>query len=467
MCHGIREEFDTIGLGDRRLNVRAKKVLETLAADPQSMINAACQGWAETQAAYRFFDNDLVTLQAVLEPHRQASIKRIRRQDVVLIVQDTTELDFRSHPPRGSGPLRTLETRGFYDHSHLALTPEGLPLGVVGAEIYARSEEEFGKSKERQYDPIETKETYRWLKGYRLAGEVQKQTPETQIVSVADCEGDLYEIYAEARDENIPVDYVFRAGKTRSLPELDADASGRTYRKIQQEICEAPVVLQRELDLPKTPKREARTAQLEIRAKRMRLKAPHGKAALGEVEMNIVLVSEIDPPADGTEVKWLLITSLPIDTIAQVERVIQYYTGRWPIEPYFRTLKTGCTIEKIQLETSERLLPCLILYKIIAWRVMYATMLGRECPDLPCDVLYTESEWKPVWRIVKREEPLPKTPPSLKTFTAMLAELGGHNGRTNDDAPGPKSIWVGIRRMTDFALAWIAFGPKEGRLVCN
>jgi hypothetical protein len=357
--------------------------------------------------------------------------------------------------------------RGFYDHSHLALTPEGLPLGVLDARFQARSDEDFGNSKQRQYDPIEAKETFRWLEGYRLAGQVQAQLPPTQVVSVADCEGDLYEIYAEARDQNIPVDYVFRVGKVRSLPELDPEAPGRTYLKIQQQLERAPLRLRRELDLPTTPKRAARTARLEIRAQRVRLKAPHGKAELGEVEVNLVLVKEVDPPDDGTAVEWLLITSLPIDTVDEVERVIAYYRGRWPIEPFFRVYKTGCRVEEIQLETSERLLRCLMLYKIIAWRVLYLTMLGRECPELPCDVLFAECEWKPVWRVVKKDEPLPTAAPRLDEFMAMLGALGGHNGRTQDGPPGPQCIWIGIRRMTDFALAWLAFGPKDEKLVCK
>ena len=119
-------------------------------------------------------------------------------------------------------------------------------------------------------------------------------------------------------------------------------------------------------------------------------------------------------------------------------------------------------MEEIQLQTAERLRPCLALYTIVAWRVQYVTMLGRESPDLPCDVLYTDEEWKSVWTICT-DKPLPKRAPLLKDFLPMLAELGGYNARKQDLPPGPKALWIAIRRMRDFAMAWQSFGPERER----
>lgn len=462
MAAEITAELATIDLGDERLNKRAGRVLESFWADPQASINAATQGWAETQAAYRFFDNDQVEAEKLLEPHQVATLQRIAKQAVVLIAQDTTELDYSAHPPAGAGPLSSAEQLGFLDHSQVAFTPSGLCLGVVEVEIWARSLEGFGDSKQRQYDPLETKETYRWLEGYRRACAVARQVPGTQIVSLADREGDIYELFVEyqAQGEGA-ADYVIRAGKNRSLPE--ASETGAGYEKLRETMDAAELIAIRELELPATAKRTARTARLEIRRQRLRLKAPYRQhTKLPEVEVNVVLVRELDPPADAEAVEWLLVTSLPIDTPQQVLRVVDYYTGRWPIEIFFRVFKTGCQVEQIQLETAPRLRRCLMLYKIVAWRVLYLTMLGRECPDLPCDVLFTADEWMPVWKIT-RQEPLPKSPPDLATFLLLVAELGGHNGRRHDGPPGPQAIWTGIRRLTDFALAWRAFGPKQYR----
>ena len=153
-------------------------------------------------------------------------------------------------------------------------------------------------------------------------------------------------------------------------------------------------------------------------------------------------------------------TTLPIDRVKAVMLVVDYYVARWPIEVFFRVFKTGCRVEDIQLETNRRLMNCLMLYKVIAWRIMYVTFLGREYPDMACDEIFADVEWKPVWKIVS-DEPLPEKAPPLSVFIPMLAELGGYNNRSKDHPPGPQAIWVGIRRMTDFAIAWTAFGPKD------
>jgi hypothetical protein len=476
MTTEIQSELDHIDLGDQRLNRRAGQILDSFWADPQASINAASHGWAESQAAYRFFDNKNVQAEKILWPHQQATNRRIAQHAVVLLAQDTTELDFSDHPPQGAGPLTSEARLGFLDHSQIAFTPDGLCLGMIDVNIWARSREGFGDSKKRQHDPIETKETYRWLEGYRKACELAGQVPQTQIISVADSEGDIYELFVEAQQcSEKAAEFVIRAGKIRSLPELDPQGGPSTYCKLQKEINHAPLVAVRELELPRTPKRKARTATLEIRAQRVRLKAPYRKhTALPEVEINVVLVRETNAPPGEEAVEWLLVTSLPIDTPEQVLLVVDYYRGRWPIEIFFRVYKTGCQVEQIQLETSERLLRCLMLYKIIAWRVLYLTMLGRECPELPCDMLFTPDEWKPVWKITC-DDPLPATAPPLGRFLLLLAKLGGHNGRRRDAAPGPQSLWVGIRRLTDFAIAWRAFGPDKHapppndkkRLVCN
>jgi hypothetical protein len=130
------------------------------------------------------------------------------------------------------------------------------------------------------------------------------------------------------------------------------------------------------------------------------------------------------------------------------------------VEVYFRILKTGCRVEEIQLETMDRLQNCLAFYKIIAARVLYLTYLNRTAPQLPCTAVFTASEWKSAWRVVK-QKPLPKQPPTLAEFMKVLTHLGGYNNRATEAPPGPQPLWVGIRRTLDFARAWLAFGPER------
>lgn len=457
MCQGIVNELEGIHLGDERLNQRSRIVIERLAADPSASINAACDGWSETQAAYRFFDNDQVDPEKILQPHRQATERRIAEQPVVLIVQDTTELDYTDHPPHDAGVLDAEHRFGLYDHSHIAFTPERLCLGVLSAEFFSRDADHLGETRQRRLDPIETKESYRWLKGYRLACELQAAHPQTQIISVADCESDIYDIFLEPEEHEAPADFVIRAKQNRCLTEQDPDAGVKVYYKVLDEVAASEVVATRQVELPPTPKREARQATLEVRAQQVHVRPPAHRRELPAVTYNVVLVEEVGGPDDGTAVSWLLITTLPIDSADAVLRVVDSYVARWPVEVFFRVYKTGCRVEDIQLETNDRLLPCLALYKVIAWRVMYLTFLGRECPELPCDTVFADQEWKAVWKI-DQDEPLPKTAPSLSQFIPLLAKLGGYNARKQDRPPGPQAIWVGIRRMTDFALAWTAFG---------
>ena len=176
MGNGIAEELEGIDLGDKRLNQRSTQVIETLGADPAASVNAACGGWNETIAAYRFFDNPAVEPDCILEPHIEATKRRMKEHSVVLIAQDTTELDFSAHPPRDAGCLNKEDRFGFYDHTHLALTPQRLSLGVVGSEQFSRTPESLGKTKERASLPIEQKESFRWLSGYRLASDLARMS---------------------------------------------------------------------------------------------------------------------------------------------------------------------------------------------------------------------------------------------------------------------------------------------------
>ena len=318
---------------------------------------------------------------------------------------------------------------------------------------------------ERRAWPIEEKESLRWLEGYRLSSTVRQRCEATQIVSVADSESDIYDILAEALPTTPKpgqADFIIRSKENRCTTDRISPTEHASrnvmYRKVYDEVRESPLRYKKTINLSQTPKRRARQAELEVRAMSVTLRHPKNRRDFQSVNCQIVHVKEINGPGDGTDIEWYLLTSLPVETFEDIERVLNYYRARWTIEVYFRTLKTGCCVEKIKLETTTRLKNCLAFYQIIAWRVLSLTYLNRECPALPCTTVFTDSEWQSVWQVTTKTA-LPDTPPSLSEFIRLLASLGGYNNRKTEPPPGPQPIWVGIRRMCDFALAWIAFGP--------
>ena len=471
----ITKELSGIDLGDKRLNRRSQLVLQGLSVDPQASINGSFDSWSETHAAYRLFDNPQVTPQAILEPHYAATHERIRQHPVVLIVQDTTEYDFSKHPPRDAACLTKPNRLGFYDHTHLAVAPEGWALGLVGSETFERAPESLGSTKNRSHLPIEEKESFRWLQGFRLARQISCECPETRIISVADCEADIYDIFLEAQigrdNPNSPTtDYVIRSKENRLLneriPPREHNSRYAVYRKLRDETRQEPVLCRKDIELPETPKRTSRNASLEVRARQVTLHHPKNRAGLAEVTCNVVYVQEIGlqqpspelKPDDNKLIEWWLLTSLPATTPAEVEQILDYYKARWTIEVYFRMLKTGCRVEQIQLEIMSRVKNCLAFYRIIAWYVLCLTHLNRYAPDQPCTTVFTDSQWQPVWRITTRK-PLPPQPPTLGTLILLLARLGGYNNRPKEPPPGPQPLWVGLRRMHDFALALQTYVP--------
>jgi hypothetical protein len=468
--------------GNKRLKHRFKKVLDTMSQKPSLKFPAGCNGRAEVKAAYRFVDNEHVTFHSVLNPHHDATLARTREQTVVLIPQDTTELDL-TRPNEimvGAGPLNDSSRVGFYDHASLAMTPERLPLGLVDAKVWARDFEEFEKDAaqkraERKAKPIEDKESIRWIEGYRAACQVAQEASGTLIVSLADSEGDIFEYLMEAQTvEGVrKASFIIRACQNRAVVASDEAGSPALPHLLREQVAGTPVLAHRTLEIrAREPKsnddrkrkqpREARTAVVVIRAARLTLRGPDRPGGkLPDLEVNVVLVSELNPPTGVEPIEWILLTDLPIETVANVLTIIDYYMCRWQIEIYFRILKSGCKVEESQLERAERFEPYLALCMIVAWRIMYVMMLGRECPDLPCDVAFDEDEWRAVYATVKQEPP-PAEPPPMKTMVGLIASLGGWLGRACDGEPGPKAMWVGMQRMTDLTLGWQARADHSG-----
>lgn len=499
-----REEMMSaeLDLNDKRLNKRLVEVLSALGERPTASIPAACGGQAETAAAYRFFDNENASFERILAPHCAQSRERVKAQRVALLVQDTTELDFTrpAQAMEGAGYLDASDRRGVLLHGLQGFTPDGTPLGTLWAKKWTREkpidETRAQYEDRRKHRPLEEKESVRWIEGLREAREVAHQSPDTQCICLADSEADIFELFAEPRGER-PIDWIVRACQDRAVipdeeetpetpektasppraageeaetPEPEDETASRLRAAVEQE----PVLFLKDInvrgrrtkyDLKRSQReqpRENRKAQVEVRAASVVLRSPHrsGGVKLPDVTVNVVQAREPAPPNNDVSVEWLLVTTLPINTPEEVDKILSYYSIRFMIEVFFRVLKSGCRVEERYFEHVDRMMSCAAVYLIVAWRTLMLCRMGRSSPDLDCEALFEPAEWKPVWTVVKRT-PLPPRPPKLKELLALIAQLGGYiNYPSRKDPPGPQTIWLGLQRMHDLSLAWKTFGPE-------
>ena len=292
----VKNEIKTANFGDARINKRVERILNELGDKPTYSIPQACGDWGETVGAYRFFDNDKVNFDNILEPHKLATLERIKAQKIVLLPQDTTELIHvkTKGTKAGFGSLKETEKEEIFLHPVVAITPDRVPLGVVFAKYWSRPKKVV-KAEQRK-KPIEEKESFRWLEGYRAACEVQKQAPDSVIVSLADREGDIYEVFTEM-DKYSPDEraaWIIRCAQDRILENEDDNE-----RKIRQKIENSPIFGTSSFIMPASGSRKARKVEQTIRATTVTLKPPKRAKEIGTlpiVSINIAYAKEENPP---------------------------------------------------------------------------------------------------------------------------------------------------------------------------
>jgi hypothetical protein len=397
-----------------------------------------------------------------------------------MLVQDTTEVDVTrpEQQVEGAGPLDGDTRRGALLHVLHAFTPNGVSLGTLRAMVLVRSDDKplnatLNRS-ERQAIPIEDKESYRWLQTLRQAQAEAQLHPDVEFVCVSDSEADIYELLVEAAHGPRNAHYLVRACQDRALlrertkqgSQTDLSASLRPELLAATTLYRAKVSVRGRNakvsceDRGRRQPRKSRTANVEVRAARVTFRPPgRPDRKLPPISMNAVLVREPNPPAGEPAVEWTLLTDLPIATVQQTREIVDNYCTRWLIEVFFRTLKSGCRVEKRRFEHFDRLMPCLALYLIVTWRTLYVCRLGRSCPDMSCEAVFEPAEWRPVYRVVCDRRP-PKRPPALQEMVILIAQLGGYVKRK--EPPGPQTVWLGLQRMHDFSLCWKIFGPGAG-----
>jgi len=435
-------EFADAELGDVRRTKRLVELAHVLAQHPTAALPEACGDGAMLKAAYRFFSNDDIDPQDVLSSHIESTYSRLDKVPLVLAVQDTTEVDWTSHPATtGLGPLGHTACQGLHVHSTLAFTPERVPLGLLAQHVWARDPDDVGKRKRRKQLPISQKESQKWLTSLEAVFNARACCAPTRFVSVGDREADVFDLLAAERP--VGVELLVRAAWDRcvEVPE----------RYVWATVAAQPVVEHLTLQVPRRGTQPGREATLARRWCPLTLCPPrHRKSAgLPSVALWAVQVREIDPPMDVKPIEWLLLTTVEVRTAADAVERVTWYVCRWGIEVWHRILKSGCRIEARQLATGERLQRCLTLYSVIAWRVFYAIMLARAVPEMPCNVLLEIEEWQALYCAIHHCPTPPEEPPSLDQAVRWIAQLGGFVGRRRRDQPGAETLWRGFQHLTD------------------
>jgi hypothetical protein len=438
------EEFSAARLGDARLEARLLSLARDFYAQPRAQIPQACGSRAKTKAAYRFFDHPRTTMDAILQSHYEAAAARAGAHAVVLAVQDTTSLNYNTQPAiENLGPIGTRADTwlGLMVHDTMLFTPQGLPLGLLEVQCWARDAHDFGKKHRRKDLPIEAKESYKWLKSVQAAARLQARCPNTMVVSVGDREADIFELFDCARTLQCAPRLLVRAEQNRKLAQEE--------QLLWAHMGRQPIAGFQQLQLPRRGNRAARVAKMAISYARVALKAPQRLGKLKAVPIWAVWAREIEAPERIPPLEWMLLTSCAVEGFAQATEKLAWYAARWGIEVYHRTLKSGCQIETRQLGAADRIEACLAIDLVVAWRILHLTKLGREHPDVPCTLYFSEAEWKALLTYINRSALVSSQPPTLREATRMVASLGGFLGRNCDGEPGTQTLWLGLQRLDD------------------
>jgi hypothetical protein len=453
-CDSIMNEFSKAQLGDQRLTKRLCQLAEDFAEQPEVSIPKASGDWGQTCAAYRFLDNEQVRPADILAAHQGRTVERAATVPLLLAVSDTTSLNYSQHAATsGLGPIRTSRSKtfGLWLHNLVAFTPQGVSLGVLDAQCWARDPAAFGSRHQRRNKPIEQKESYKWVHSLQILQRLAAQTPHTRWVMIADREADLYELFERAQQQPQGPSLLVRANHDRNLVDRQ--------RSLFAHLARAAVAGAVHVPVPRRRGQPARTATLTVRFRALRLKQPGGKGQRPSLTLWAVEARELHPPPGIRPIHWRLLSPLPVGTLAEAVEKLQWYCVRWSIEVFHKVLKSGCRVEAVQLQQAARLKRYLAIKLVVAWRVMALMKLGREQPERELSEILEEEEWRALQAVeyarkTYRGQKRSRGMPTLGEGIRWLARLGGHLGRKGDGAPGPLSLARGLERLHDITVGW-------------
>jgi transposase Tn5 family protein len=408
---------------------------------PEEAFSKAC-GEAGRQAAHRIFEHPSSTVSGLLHGHVEQTAVRCQGHALVLAVQDSTEFEYTSHKAaQDLGPLGRGLTRGLMGHSVLAVTPEGLPLGVLHLQLWARDPSQKGQKHDRRKKNTWEKESQKWIEG--LAGAEAALPTEQAVLLVADREADVFAYLAAPRRPN--TDLLIRACRARTVTVARPSEEGGVLRgSLLAVAVSAPGVGQMRVTVPRKPGQPECEVTLEVRATAAQVQPPRHRKA-GEPNtpqgVSVVCATEVGFPVGEKPIQWILITTGSVTTGEEACRIVRYYARRWVIERWHYTLKSGCQVEKLQFDDATSLKHGLAVYAVVAWHLLWMTHVARTDPAQPATVVVDALEHEVLEAASRRSLP------TVRDVVRAIAKLGGCAGSPSMGEPGVKSLWLGWRRL--------------------
>ena len=409
-------EFGNAPLNDQRLSNRLVEIARQQGENPGCSYSGAAGGnWAAVKGYYRLIDkpeDSAVTMENILQLHRTQTIRRMQDQKIVLCPQDGSDLNYNNLDHcKDLGVIGNNQTgaqsRGLHLHSMLAMTTEGLPLGVLRSECTAPQPKSDDDTRPASAIPIEEKKTFCWIEAVRDCQKIKRLMPHTTIINISDREGDFFEMFDDQRNNSRNVELLVRAKHDRAttgeLKLFDtarlAPVRAQIEIKVQRQSARSKKSKQKA-----KPKRNERIAHVTVRAEQVELNPPSYHKDKQPVRIGIIHVKEDNPPTDTPAIEWFLLTTMVLKSVDDVLNCVKWYCLRWRIEDWHRVLKSGCNVEKIANKTAERLKRAVAIKLVIAWRIMLMTLLGRELPMLPAEIMFSDLELKVLNAEAKKKE---------------------------------------------------------------
>lgn len=437
---------------DLRLKARLGKLLGDLGRRIGGTLPAACQDWAATKAAYRFFSNPRVDEGVILAGHLAATRDRFAATSgPILVLHDTTEFSFTRDTPDGVGQLSFVKGRhvthtvcGLLMHSSLVVTTDGVPLGLAAVKFWTRDKFKGTNALKRKVNPtripIEHKESVRWLENLKQS--TQLLGDPSRCIHIGDRESDIYELFCTAREAR--AHFLVRTCVDRLACGGDTTIS----RVMDRE----PVRGAHEVEVRDDHGRVS-TAVLDVRFRPLTVRPPVGKQRrYPTLELTAIHADERGAPAGREPVRWRLLTDLAVADLEAAIGKLDWYAQRFKIETYHKVLKSGCRAEQARLRTAERLTNLLAVLCVVAWRVFWLTMASRTTPEAPAGIALTGGELEILDRLAGATDP--RASPTVSHYLVAVAKLGGYLARSKDPPPGNMVVWRGLTRLMDIQLGF-------------